>query len=83
MLDYTMISAITLSNHGKNTLHHYVKSFGRRFHFFQGRQACKPPRLMPGIDQGGHSLLIEAITRNRLAKFINEGSYYKTARHQK
>jgi hypothetical protein len=35
-----------------------------------GGWAGCPPRLMPGINRGGHFLLTEVVTINRLAKTI-------------
>jgi hypothetical protein len=50
------------------------KSFARRFRMgLESGHAFQPPQLMPQINRGGHFLLTEAITVNRLAKSIYGG----------
>jgi hypothetical protein len=56
------------------TKHYYKKTFARRLQKgLGGGQAIQPPRLMPGINRGGHFLLTEVVTGNRLAKSIYQG----------
>ena len=58
-------------------LHYYIKKFTRRFKIgLGGGQTFKPPQLMPGINRGGHFLLTEAVTVNRLAKSIYCDGFY-------
>jgi hypothetical protein len=42
-----------------------------------GGQHFQPPRLMVGINRGGHFLLTEAVAKNHLAKSINRGGHVK------
>ena len=52
-------------------VHYYRKTFARRLKKeLGGRQTIQPSRLMPGINRGGHFLLTEVVTINRLAKSI-------------
>jgi hypothetical protein len=42
-----------------------------------GGQHFQPPRLIIGINRGGHFLLTEAVAKNRLSKSINRGGHIK------
>jgi hypothetical protein len=42
-----------------------------------GGQHFQPPRLMVGINRGGHFLLTEEVAKNCLAKSINQGGHLK------
>ena len=60
------------------SLHYYKKKLNVIFKkTLGGRQKFQPPRLMPQINRGGHFLLTEAVTKNRLAKSIYGGGHYK------